>query len=68
MTKIRYILHPGWIRSKHDGDSHYITAPMLWSLYGVPPAQCRVYDPARKGEEGEVHLYPRYNGNYTLPQ
>lgn len=60
----RYVLHPGWVTSQNDGQRHYITAPMLWNLYGVPPAQCRVYNPQQRHQEGEVHLYPRYDGKY----
>ena len=64
----RYILHPGWVTSQNDGDRHYITAVRLLGLYGVHPALCRIYDPKVKDKEGEVHLYPRYDGNYSLPQ
>lgn len=64
----RYVLHPGWVTSRNDGDRHYITAIRLAELYGVHPACCRVSSPDAKDKEGEVHLYPRYDGNYSLPQ
>lgn len=64
----RYVLHPGWVMSKNDGDRHYITALKLVELYRVHPADCRVYGTEMPDKEGEVHLWPRYDGNYTLPE
>lgn len=63
----RYVLHPGWVTSKNDGDRHYITSLKLIDLYGVHPACCRVHRPDVEDKEGEAHLWPRYDGNYSLP-
>jgi len=39
---IRYILRPGTVTSRTDGDRHFITAGQLARLYGVNPAECLV--------------------------
>ena len=72
---IKYVVCPGYIRSKTDGDRHFITASQLIHLYGVDPTECivRRHDMSEHEErlfrapEDAIHLYPRYNGDYTLP-
>lgn len=71
----RYVLHPGPVRSKTDGDVHHISASQLIMLYRVNPRDCVVYpegDAFRQrfwqDQPGDVHLYPRTSGNYTLPE
>ena len=66
-----YVLHPGYVTSKNDGDRHFIDAPTLAKLYGVPLHQCLIYDIRRpENIKGFVdnpnfkHLRPRYNGHY----
>ena len=63
-----YILHPGYVTSKNDGDEHYVGPCQLMELYRVEPRECIVY--ADKGYHvsapGDVHLYPRYDGNYSI--
>lgn len=74
----RYVLCPGWVTSKNDGDRHYITAEQLAQLYGVPMAECLVYAPQkwwpasllrREQERCQelTRLEPRYDGDYRLP-
>lgn len=65
---MRYVLHPGDVLSKFDGQVHFISGVMLVRLYGVPPEKC-VYANRLgfKPLSSDVHLYPRYNGDYTLP-
>jgi hypothetical protein len=75
--KPTYVLHPGVIKSHHDGLLHYINATRLAELYGVKIDECtiapepRPFDRAvtwrRDPYEGLVHLYPRNDGNYALP-
>ncbi len=36
----RYLLCPGPVQSRADGDLHHITARQLAFLYGVPMAEC----------------------------
>lgn len=72
----KYVLHPGEVQSQSDGDIHYISYAQLINLYQLNPAECILSDP--KGEwmhgltsefiAGLTHLYPRYDGNYTLEE
>ena len=67
--KKKYILHPGYVTSKNDGDRHFISAPELAKLYNVPLEEC--YAPNTIGRldaienwRGLIHLFPRYDGRY----
>ena len=67
----RFVLHPGEVVSRSDGDVHFISAPMLETLYGVDRRECIV---AKKGMDAPhheryygpdmIHLYPRDDGRY----
>lgn len=67
MSRIKYILYPGTIISKSDGQKHYVAAEQLSDLYDVPLSDCIVVQPHRlesyRGmkEEGRIKLYPQYN-------
>lgn len=76
---VRYLLCPGPVRSRSDGQVHHVSAPELARLYGVAMADC-VALPGRPGDRplrdtllaraarGElVYLHPRYDGDYRLP-
>lgn len=82
MTR-RYLLCPGFVRSRTDGQQHFIHARQIAFLYGVRWDECVVLpsgwdDPAEerhrenllaRARRGElIALHPRYDGNYTLPQ
>ena len=68
--EVKYILHPGQIPSKNDGDYHYITYKMLISLYGLDHRECMSADRIIVGSRVEMskftHLYPSYHGKYEL--
>lgn len=65
---MRYVLHPGYVRSQNDHDEHFIGGPHLCRLYGVSIRDCVFGDTQQYRERpGDVHLYPRRDGNYTLP-
>lgn len=74
--KPRYVLHPGWVVSKTDGQRHFIDEQMLMRLYRVHADECTFaylestpFKPARLTvEDPLIHLYPRYDGNYTMPE
>lgn len=68
----RYLLVEGYIKSKNDGDEHFINGRALIRCYGLNPSICdvsRINDPwvmkREMIERGykEV-LYPRYDGDY----
>lgn len=71
----RYFVHAGEVRSKYDGDSHYINAKELAVLYGLNPfAKNVILINGSNKEAGtyysnpdDIHLYPRYDGNYQKP-
>ena len=67
----RYVLHPGYVVSHTDGDRHYIGAGRLAELYGLPRnARTVIVADWRMGfreQDGDVHLYPRLDGDYKLP-
>lgn len=67
---IKYFVHPGYVKSKSDGDEHYITAEQLIRLYRVNPAECKIIlssDDERGYDINKVkHLWPRNDGDYTL--
>jgi hypothetical protein len=69
-----FVLFPGEVRSKTDGDIHYITAPELARLYGVDYKKCKVVyrdkESSIRGyrpQMGDVALLPKSNGDYSLP-
>ena len=65
----KYILHPGVVKSKFDGDEHYISALKLAELYGVDFNDCYADVPNTGNLLGVdqtnlIDLFPRYNGDY----
>jgi hypothetical protein len=67
----RYVLCPGWIISKNDGDWHYISATKLAKCYGVNLRDCLIQRPRRilhpRFYPRMVFLEPRFDGDYRLP-
>ena len=67
--EIRYVLHPGYVISRTDGDEHFISADRLARLYGVDIRCCVRADSIEyRPGKNDVHLYPDYAGNYDLEQ
>ncbi len=65
---MRYILHPGVVTSTNDGDRHPVSAVQLATLYGVKLEDCLIFALRMyREQEGDIHLFPRTDGNYTLP-
>ena len=73
----KYLLCVGHVTSKNDGELHFIDGPTLANLYGVPMAECLVWDhhkyPSHAMAEasqprGYINLYPDYWGKYELPE
>lgn len=64
----KYLVCPGHIKSKTDGQLHYVSSKALIALYGVNPDECVIdcnLNPKKSLDL--IELRPRYNGNYTLP-
>lgn len=77
MKDIKYIIAPGWVVSKYDGERHYIGASRLVALYNVDPKECYFLrseldacDPVDRMVIRELGnqqiLGPRYDGNYII--
>jgi hypothetical protein len=72
-NSIKYLLFPGLVISRVDGDSHFVGAQELASLYGVPLEQCAVRPAAATvaackdicRRHDLIELHPRSDGNYT---
>jgi hypothetical protein len=69
--EVKFVLHPGFVRSKNDGQHHFIGVAELARLYELHrtdyticygcshelSGQCRP-------EKGRINLGPLYSGNY----
>lgn len=62
----KYLLLPGRVESKTDGQFHYVGILQLMRLYGVDSRECVV---AGLGMDTSdlIRLRPRYDGDYRLP-
>lgn len=67
----KYLLFPGFVPSKNDGDRHFIGFRALCRLYGVPLSQCLnardAYSLQGWDTSKLIELHPRLDGDYTLP-
>lgn len=75
--KLRYVLCPGPVTSRSDGQRHWVGADALRRWYGVPARECVTF-PQGDGAEadirrriwcappGAIYLRPRYDGDYRL--
>jgi len=66
----RYIVHPGYVRSKNDGDKHWIGFHEICRLYRVNPRECVNAGIPNYTNLGLrlTPLYPNENGDYSLPE
>jgi hypothetical protein len=64
----RYVVVPGYIRSRTDGDEHYVTGPQLAWLYGLRPGEYEVYKPNADPDKyaGTYVCTPRLDGKYPI--
>lgn len=64
-----FVTQPGEIRSKNDGDVHFISHADLVRLYRVPPFKSWKWDGHTLRNTGtvyHVHLFPSYLGEYNV--
>jgi len=67
MSDYRFVLYPGYVISRVDGDRHFINGSRLAALYGVDVRDCVYGDnPGYRPREHDIHLYPRSKGDYPL--
>jgi hypothetical protein len=72
MDKPCYVLCPGFVTSRFDGDRHWISASRLAQLYNIDYKTAHVYTYSSKDlgwawPEDAIFLHPQSDGNYTLP-
>lgn len=66
-AKITYVCWGGHVKSKRDGQIHYISAQALPGLYNVPVKQC-IFEPHHDILPARaVHLHPDSYGKYLVP-
>jgi len=63
---IKYVLRPGFVASRNDLQSHFISYGKLIKLYGLNPAECTMYSPRRCANKGLIYLYPSHSGDYNI--
>ena len=65
MNEVKIFLHPGYIRSKNDGETHYISARQLAKLYNVNFKECIISSNNEiVSTKDQLHLFPLYHGDY----
>ena len=68
----KYLLVPGRVTSKNDGNVHYVSSADLMHMYRVRPYECVVFPPGHETPEEMAARYdlrilrPRFDGNYKL--
>lgn len=66
--QMRYVIHPGWVKSQSDGDTHFIGFGQLCRLYHVDYRTCidASNEQSWVGRDPQTleHLYPRSDGKY----
>jgi len=73
--KAKYLVFGGLVKSKTDGDIHYIPAHKVCKLYGLNPHAPNVRLASQdvpatyiRDDNSWIMLYPRLDGNYKLPE
>ena len=51
--KLKYAVYPGPVKSKNDGQVHFIGAAQLMALYKVQPQECLVIHPLPRNPRPE---------------
>ena len=67
----KYIVRPGYVFSRSDGDRHYVSAGQLMNLHGVCISECIIIRSSqdhyklRHINRDLIDLFPRADGQYT---
>jgi hypothetical protein len=67
MVVKRAMVHPGKVRSRNDGDIHWVTGRDLIALYRLNPATTVIATPDNQTglrQDDFDHYYPRVDGKY----
>lgn len=74
-TKLKIVVHGGYVQSNNDCQIHYITPRQLCNLYGLNINASNIiivedYRPTKVSHSafrrGYIHIYPRQDGKYSL--
>jgi hypothetical protein len=72
-NQLTFICHPGWVKSQHDNDEHYLSAAKVANLYGLSLSDpnVKLVNPDDKvfhirPASYEINLWPQPNGDYNL--
>lgn len=65
---VRYVLCPGRVGSRTDGQRHYVSAQRLAQLYELRSREWETWRAGREYPEGTVFLHPRFDGRYGRPE
>lgn len=72
-SKVKYIVYDGKVKSKNDGDIHYISHQQVIRLFGVNPTECLLVNRpdwfrgySKEFLETLKVLQPKQNGDYSL--
>jgi len=65
----KYLVVPGKVISKNDGEEHYVSGRELIGLYGVDASQCIIgsREHVTGLKAGYITLRPDPTGKYELP-
>ena len=69
MNNFKYLVKRGIIRSKNDGEIHFVSAQQVIRLYDVNPKDCYIVTDINSSNGlplGLITLEPRSDGNYNL--
>lgn len=62
----KFVVCPGYVYGKADGDRHFISAPKLADLYELKPGEWKEFQSRNIYPEDTVFLRPRSNGDYRI--
>jgi hypothetical protein len=67
----KYAVFSGEVYSQHDGDHHFVSADQLVRIFNLDRRECVLVqnEDDKRGRDfsGLIKLFPRYEGDYTLP-
>ena len=73
-TKLKIVVHGGYVISVNDGQIHYIHSLIVCNLYGIDSRGSNIikveeYRPTAVNhciyKNDYIHVYPRIDGNYS---
>lgn len=74
---MKYVVVGDYVRSKKDGQLHYVNARTLCDLYKIDWRECKLFETIDRTFNTQFHAYmrqypklqvltPRYKGDYSL--